>query len=71
MNKLKVITLSVLSILFCACGKKSVDITIPDNNCPSDKELVTKALNGDEEAGLQIAQMYYDGNGSVLYGTVP
>ena len=31
----------------------------------NDKELVQKALNGDEEAGMKIAQMYYEGDGVI------
>ena len=48
MKKLNIITVSVFSLILSACGGKSVDITVPDNNCPSDKELVEKALKGDE-----------------------
>ena len=65
MKKFKIITISVFSLILSACGGKSVDITIPDNNCPNDKELVEKALNGDEDAGLTIAHMYYNGDGVI------
>ena len=65
MKKFKIITISAFSLILSACGGKSVDIVIPDNNCPSDKALVEKALGGDEEAGLKIAQMYYNGDGVV------
>ena len=66
MKRFHFITISVLSLILSACaGKGSVNIVIPDNNCPNDKELVQKALDGDEEAGLKIAQMYYDGDGVI------
>jgi len=65
MKKFKIISYSVFSFILFACGGKSVNIVIPDNNCPNDKELVQKAMDGDQEAGLQIAQMYYNGEGVI------